>query len=179
MLKILLTALYFMLPAYFANMAPVIVRSFFKWLNYPLDFNRTIRGKPILGKNKTFRGLIFGIIFAIIIAYIQFLLTPVDFFRRMTILDYKNWLLIGFLMGFGALFGDAIKSFIKRRINIPAGEPMIVFDQIDYAVGAIIFMLPIIRLKITPILTILITSLILNVLINHISFYLKIRDEKW
>ena len=63
-----------MLPAYFANMAPVIVKNVFKKLAFSIDFNKKIKNKPILGKNKTFRGLIFGIIFAIIAAFVQFLL---------------------------------------------------------------------------------------------------------
>lgn len=168
-----------MLPAYFANMAPVISRSFFKGLNNPLDFNKTIGGKPILGKNKTFRGLIFGILFAIIIAFVQSMFYNAGMFMNLTILDYNKWMLIGLLMGTGAIFGDAFKSFLKRRIGIMPGNPMIIFDQIDYALGTIIFMLPIIVLKIEMIIMIILTSLILNILINHISFYLKIRNEKW
>jgi len=59
---------YFMLPAYFANMAPVIMKNIFKNLAFPIDLNKKINNKPIFGKNKTFRGLFFGILFAIIIS---------------------------------------------------------------------------------------------------------------
>ena len=70
---LLLSCFYLMLPAYFANMAPVIVKKI-NFLGIPIDFNKKINDKPIFGKNKTFRGLIFGIIFAMIITYLQFLL---------------------------------------------------------------------------------------------------------
>ena len=109
MLNIILQVLqvfYFMLPAYFANMAPVIVKNMFKKLAFPIDFNKKIKNEPIFGKNKTFRGLIFGVGFAIIIAYIQFLLFNNNIFNDLPLVDYSNWLLIGFLMGFGAIFGD-------------------------------------------------------------------------
>ena len=51
----LLKCFYLMLPAYFANMAPVIVKRI-DFLAFPVDFSKTLGKKPILGKNKTFRG---------------------------------------------------------------------------------------------------------------------------
>ena len=66
----ILKCFYFMLPAYFANMAPVIVKKI-DLFAFPVDFNKQISNKPIFGRNKTFRGLIFGVIFSIIVAYIQ------------------------------------------------------------------------------------------------------------
>ena len=168
-----------MVPAYFANMAPVICRNIFPRLAFPLDFNKKISGKPILGKNKTFRGLIFGMIFAIVFAYIQFNLYKLDFFRDISVLDYNNWLLIGLLLGSGALFGDIVKSFIKRRLNIPSGDPWRGFDQLDFVFGAIIFVSFIKLLDLNLIFTAIIASLVLNVTLNAISTYLKIRTDKW
>ena len=70
--NIILQCFYFMLPVYFANMAPVIVKKL-NIYNFPIDFNKRIYGKPIFGRKKTFRGLVFGVFFAIIIAYIQYI----------------------------------------------------------------------------------------------------------
>ena len=112
---LILKSMYLMLPAYFANMAPVIVKKI-NIFDYPVDFNKKFGKKPLFGKHKTFRGFIFGIVFAITIAYVQFRLAEADSFWSISILDYEKWLLIGFLMGFGALSGDLIKSFFKRRI---------------------------------------------------------------
>ena len=110
----LLKCFYLMLPAYFSNMAPVIVKKINLFV-FPLDFNKKLNKKPILGKNKTFRGLIFGIIFVIIVAYLQFLLYKAEFFKNISFIDYQNWPLFGLLMGLGALTGDLVKSFFKRR----------------------------------------------------------------
>jgi len=179
MLNIILQGLYFMLPAYFANMAPVVVRNIFKKLTFPLDFNKTLKNKPLFGKNKTFRGLIFGVLFAIIIAYLQFLFFNNNIFVNISIIDYSNWILIGLLMGFGAIFGDLIESFVKRRLNYEPGKPFVPWDQIDFVIGALIFVYPIVNLSINKIIIILILSFILHIIVNHSAFYLKIRKEKW
>ncbi len=174
----LLKCFYLMLPAYFANMSPVL----FKKINlfeYPIDFNKTLNNKPLLGKNKTFRGLIFGIIFAVVIAYAQFLLYNIEFFRSISFMNYQNWFLVGFLLGLGALTGDLVKSFFKRRLDIEPGAKFIPFDQIDFVIGALIFIIPIFNVSLQILLTSLLLSFLLHITINHIAFYLKIRNEKW
>jgi CDP-2,3-bis-(O-geranylgeranyl)-sn-glycerol synthase len=168
-----------MLPAYFANMAPVLIKGSFKELKIPVDFNAKIDNNTIFGRHKTFRGLIFGIIFAILIAFIQYLLYNFDFFKLMSFIDYSNWLLLGFLFGSGAIFGDLVESFFKRRLNIKPGKPLIPWDQLDFVVGSLIFIYPLYRLSLTKIITIIILSFVLHVLVNHIAYYLKIRKEKW
>ena len=174
----LLKCLYFMLPAYFANMAPVLVKKINLFV-VPIDFNKKIKNKPILGSHKTFRGLIFGVLFAIIISYIQFRLYSAESFRSISFFDYQNWLLFGFLMGFGALAGDTVKSFFKRRTGIRPGDKFIPFDQIDFVVGAFAFTAPIFGTTFKIILVSLFLAFFLHVLANHLAFYLKIRKEKW
>lgn len=174
----LLKCFYLMLPAYFANMAPVMVKKV-NFFVLPIDFNKTINGKPIFGRNKTFRGVVFGIIFAIIVAYSQFLLYEIEFFKNISFLDYQNWLLLGFLMGLGALTGDLAKSFFKRRLGINPGEKFVPFDQTDFVVGASVFIIPFFDLTWGIFITSLLLSFVLHIIVNHLAFCLKIRNEKW
>lgn len=174
----LLKCFYLMLPAYFANMAPVIVRKI-NIFAYQIDFNKKINNKPIFGKNKTFRGFIFGIVFAIIITYLQFLLYKIEFFKNISFINYQNWFLFGFLIGLGALTGDLVKSFFKRRLGLNPGEKFVPFDQTDFVIGALIFIIPIFDLTFRTFITILLLSFALHIIVNHIAFYLKIRNEKW
>lgn len=166
----ILKCIYFMLPAYFANMAPVIVKKSFKRLAVPIN-------TKIFGKNKTYRGLIFGILFAIIIAFFQYLLYPS--LKSLSFLDYSNWLEIGFLMGSGAVFGDMIESLVKRRLSYKPGQPFVPFDQLDFVFGALLLISLIFIPTIKMIITIIIASFVLHILINHSAYYLKIRNEKW
>jgi len=167
-----------MMPAYFANMAPVLFRKI-NFLSYSVDFNKKFRNKPFLGKNKTYRGIFFGLSLALIIAFFQFYLYQYDFFKVLSFYDYSSWLLIGFLLGFGALIGDLAKSFIKRRKGIMPGERYFPLDQLDYPIGALLLFSFYDILSIEKILIIIIISFISVIIINHISFYLKIRGEKW
>jgi CDP-2,3-bis-(O-geranylgeranyl)-sn-glycerol synthase len=178
MLEIILQCFYLMLPAYFANMAPVISKKI-NFLNVPIDLNIKLNNKPILGKNKTFRGLFFGILFSIAITYLQFLLYSKGIFLWIAIADYSNWILIGFFMGFGAIFGDAIESFFKRRLDYEPGKPFIPFDQTDFVIGALIFTYPFIHIGIDKVIIILVLSFALHISVNHFAYYTKIRKEKW
>lgn len=174
----ILKCFYLMLPAYFANMAPVMVKKI-SLFAFPVDFDKKLNDKPILGKNKTFRGLVFGVIFAIVISYFQFLLYNIEFYKNLSFFNYQNWLLFGFLIGFGALIGDLAKSFFKRRLGIEPGAKFVPFDQTDFVVGALIFIMPIFELTLRIFIVSLLLSFVLHIIVNHIAFYLKIRNEKW
>ena len=82
-------------------------------------------------------------------------------------------------MGFGALAGDLVKSFFKRRIGINPGAKFIPFDQTDFVVGALVFIMPIFDLTLEIFFASLLLSFILDIIVNHAAFYLKIRNEKW
>ncbi len=173
-----LKCLYLMLPAYFANMAPVIARKI-NLFAYPIDFNKQINKNPIFGKNKTYRGLVFGVVFALAIAFAQFLLYGAEVFRNISFFDYQNWHIFGILMGLGALLGDLVKSFFKRRIGIEPGEKFVPFDQTDFVVGALLFIIPVFDLTLKIFIFSLVLSFLLHIAVNHAAFYLKIRNEKW
>ena len=180
MLDILIKTLWLILPAGFANSAPVLIRPYWKSLAFPLDGNKTLNKKPILGKNKTFRGLISAILMGIFIAFIQSLLYNFETFRSISIINYQaNWLPLGFLLGFGMILGDAVGSFIKRRVNIKSGKPFPILDQLDGFAGALLLVLPFYSLPYDIILTALVLALVLHFSIRLISYALKITEEPW
>ena len=179
MANIILQCFYFMLPAYFANMAPVVAKNMFRKLTLPIDFNIGLGNNTIFGKNKTYRGLIAGMLAAIIVAYTQFFLNGGNIFADLALVDYSNWLLIGLLLGLGAMFGDLVKSFVKRRIGLKPGMPFVPFDQLDFVFGALVFIYPVARLSMEKMAIILFISFILHMVINHIAFYTGIRKERW
>jgi CDP-2,3-bis-(O-geranylgeranyl)-sn-glycerol synthase len=107
----------------------------------PVDFGAKWRGKEIFGPNKTWRGIIVGIFTGAAVALIQALLFfNVEFFRNNTLVDYSriNFFVFGSLMGAGALAGDLLKSFIKRRLSKPPGRPWFPWDQLDWIFGAML-----------------------------------------
>jgi CDP-2,3-bis-(O-geranylgeranyl)-sn-glycerol synthase len=83
------------------------------------------------------------------------------------------------LLGFGALAGDSIKSFFKRRVGVKPGKRWFPFDQIDFVIGALAFASIVYFPGWKNALIILLISLAGHVLVNHSAYYLKIRGEKW
>jgi CDP-2,3-bis-(O-geranylgeranyl)-sn-glycerol synthase len=124
-LKELLDALWFILPAYFASISPVWFKLRGKT---PLDFGRVFRGKPVFGPTKTVKGFLGGALCGALLGGLQQL-----FFGR------TNGLMLGVLLGFGAMTGDAVKSFFKRQRGMPSGKSWVPFDQLDFVVGALCF----------------------------------------
>jgi len=161
-------------------MAPVLTKDWLKKLAVPIDFNLKLKGKPVFGKNKTLRGFLFAVLYSIVIAMIQNLLfNSSESFRTISLLDYSNWLLFGFLIGFGAITGDLIKSFFKRRLDIPAGARFFPWDQLDFVIGALIVVSLVYKLTLVMIITIILISIVLHIIVNHVGFYLKLRTTKW
>jgi CDP-2,3-bis-(O-geranylgeranyl)-sn-glycerol synthase len=186
---LILKSTYFLIPAYLANMAPPLVKKIklLEFLKIPVDHGKKFSdGKVLFGKNKTYRGFVVGAIGGIIGAYLQMFLFQFTLFQKVSIsgIDYNNHiivLLIGLLMGLGAITGDLIESFFKRRINVNPGESLKPWDQIDLVLGAYLFVLPITYLYLSwsVFLCSIIMTFFLHVLVNHIAFYLHIRNEKW
>lgn len=177
MLKLLLQIIWFFLPATLANMSPVVFKKV-PFLNYPVDFNLQFQGKPLLGKNKTYRGFFFGILIAILTISLQKTLYP--YLTNFSLINYNeiNTYLLGFLLGQGALFGDSLESFLKRRLNISPGKPWIPFDQIDWIGGAILWSNLYISLALKINILAIILLGLLHPVINIISYALGIRDNK-
>jgi CDP-2,3-bis-(O-geranylgeranyl)-sn-glycerol synthase len=176
----LLALLYFMLPAYIANMAPVLTKGILKKLAYPVDFGAKFRGKPLLGKNKTWRGLIMGVMAGALVFLAQRWLYQFQFFARHSLIDYSSaavW--IGVLLGFGALAGDMVESFFKRQTSRKPGKPWIPFDQVDYTIGALLFVSIMYFPGWVQSLVLVLASVLLHIGANHFAYYTGIRKEKW
>ena len=150
MLKLIFAYLWYLLPAALGNHnascgsrlpLPGVLKKPLEKLAVPIDSGKTLNGREIFGKNKTWRGIVVGVITGILVAGIQALLFfNSDFFKNNTVIDYGqfNFILIGALMGGGALLGDLIESFIKRRLGKPSGKPWFPWDQADWIIGAIL-----------------------------------------
>ncbi len=137
--QFLISWFWFILPTYFANSSPVFIYGILKKRNY--CFHRIdkgkhfLDGKPILGKGKTVEGSIFGIFCGSFIGFLQVKLQKIINIKLMFPISLK----FAFVMSVGAIFGDIIESFFKRRLNIKRGENFPIFDSIDFILGAFFF----------------------------------------
>jgi CDP-2,3-bis-(O-geranylgeranyl)-sn-glycerol synthase len=119
------SAFWFILPAYLANGGALAVGG-----GSPLDGGRVLfDGRRVLGDGVTIRGTIGGIAVGTATGAIQGIAAS----------DILGGLLLGLLMGVGAMFGDSVGSFTKRRLGIGRGRPAPVLDQLGFLVFAIAF----------------------------------------
>lgn len=172
-----------MLPAYAANSLPVISKhlNIFTKLAKPIDGNKLLKGKPLFGHSKTYRGFVVGIAGAALVGLIQYYLFSFEIIQEISLLSYslKNSLLIGFLLGTGAMLGDLVKSFIKRRLGFKSGQSWIIADQIDYALGALLLGAIIIIPSVFHIIIIIIISPLLSLLANIIAYKTGMKKVWW
>lgn len=174
MWKLLIESLFLILPAYFANMAPIIAGK----LKFPF-------GKPInktyFGLHKTYRGFYAGYIGALICLFMQKFLQQQGYLSDFMILDYQaiNLFLYAFLFGIGALTGDFIKSYFKRKVGKKEGECWFPFDQIDMVLGISVFLYPFNVMSLKIFLTILIVTPLLHFLTNLIAHTIGLKKVWW
>lgn len=138
---IIVQAFWIVIPIYVANASAVIVGG-----GTPIDFGKTWNdGRRILGDGKTWRGLFAGTFLgmtagfglAVVASYLS--TSEYNFLRLTNFEGFPVMILILFSLCFGALLGDVIESFFKRRIGKGRGQDWIPFDQLDFIVGALLF----------------------------------------
>jgi CDP-2,3-bis-(O-geranylgeranyl)-sn-glycerol synthase len=153
-------------------MAPVLAS------RLKLPFDQPISTK-YFGGHKTWRGFIVGFLAALIILYIQKLLLIQNsvIASSISILEYENIsvFLYALAFGLGALTGDLVKSFFKRRFNKKPGAMWIPFDQIDFVVGATIFLYPLYQIDIKILLILLVVTPILHLSTNILGYQLRLK----
>src|SRR5690348_3860692 len=114
----LVSLAWFFAPAWCANMAPPFVRYWRGW-NRPVS-------RRWLGSHKTVVGVLAGVLTGVATTAVQaHARVPLAMLA-----DYAEWPWLGLAFGGGAMAGDMLKSFLKRRLGIPPGARWIPFDQV-------------------------------------------------
>lgn len=169
---IILQAVWFILPAYIANMTPPLLSKikFIQGFNKPMDFGRNFSdGKRIFGEGKTWLGFILGIICGTIFGFAQ----------SFAAFEPKMSLLLAFLLSSGGLTGDLVKSFFKRRVGLERGKSWPVMDQLDFVVAAFAFSLFVFPFNWKYFLVVIVLTPILHLVTNIIGWKLGFKKEPW
>ncbi len=156
---IIIQAFWVVIPIYVANASAVIVGG-----GTSIDFGRNWRdGRRILGDGKTWRGLFSGTFlgmtagFGLTVAASYLSTSDYAFLGLTNFEGFPFMILILFSLCFGALFGDVVESFFKRRVGKDRGQDWIPFDQLDFIVGALVF----------------------SLLISELLYVLHLTDSQW
>ena len=159
---LIIEALKFIFPAYCANAAPVLVGG-----GLAMDFGTNfVDGKRLFGKNKTFRGFLFGLAVGVTVGLIEWVLFDYPF-------------LFSLLSPLGALLGDLAAAFLKRRLGITPGGLFPVVDQVDFVIGAIVFSSPLAILYWELAVAVIMITPPIHLLTNFFAYKLKLKKNPW
>jgi CDP-2,3-bis-(O-geranylgeranyl)-sn-glycerol synthase len=131
-------ALWFFLPAFVANPMAVLFGG-----GPPIDFGRTLSdGQRLFGDGKTWRGLLGGTVAGAVLG----LLLSLPF---QILAPSSSWsfgspataFAASAVLALGALLGDLVGAFVKRRMHLPRGAKASGLDQYDFVVGALVLSL--------------------------------------
>ena len=168
-LSSILWAFWYILPAYVANGSPVLVGG-----GRPIDGGRTWKdGRRIFGDGKTWRGFFGGVAFGTVTGVVQYFITP-GFYG-----DLRTAVLLAFLLSFGALLGDLIGSFLKRRANLPRGAPAIGLDQLGFLLAALTLAYPVKPLTASQQLAVLILTPFVHWGANYFAYKMGWKSVPW
>jgi CDP-2,3-bis-(O-geranylgeranyl)-sn-glycerol synthase len=124
-------ALWLMLPAYITNASAA-------WFGgkTPIDRGRYWGKNRLLGDGKTYEGLLKGFACGFLFGIFQelFLSGSIPMIPSFGI--FPLFLGTLFCLSAGAMVGDLLGSFMKRRLGLQSGAPLPVVDQLDFVGGA-------------------------------------------
>ncbi|MHA2423205.1 MAG: CDP-2,3-bis-(O-geranylgeranyl)-sn-glycerol synthase [Candidatus Thorarchaeota archaeon] len=171
------------LPAWIANSMPVLFGG-----GRPIDGGRYYKdGRRILGDGKTIRGFVVGVFLGTMTGIGQFLAAPylhplLEIYVVVTpAMEHVLYMTIpaAFLLSLGALTGDLVGSFIKRRIDIKSGNPSPVLDQLGFILMGLIFAAPILQPEAVYVIILVTITLAIHWISNALGYLLGLKEHPW
>ena len=171
----LFLAIIFILPSYFANAAPVIFGT--GKSRTPMDMGvRFYDSRRILGKGKTWTGFFVGIATGTFIGYFTWVTGLLNVYPT-----FNLHMVAAFLLSTGTMIGDAIGSFIKRRLAIRSGKSFAIMDQLSFLIFAIAFVYPLIPQEIDflSLAFLVVITPFVHYSANVLAYKLKLKKVPW
>jgi CDP-2,3-bis-(O-geranylgeranyl)-sn-glycerol synthase len=177
-LETIAVAIWVMLPAYIPNNVAVLAGG-----GRPIDGGQTLDDdKRILGDGKTWRGTAVGTVAGVVVALLLNALHP----RVSDAIAADPFPIAAAIsLAFGAMLGDILASFLKRRTGRARGAAFPVVDQLDFVVVSL-FLTAIVAtgwfldtFTIPVIIAVLVLTPLLHVSANALAYALGLKDEPW
>ena len=178
-LEAVAVAFWTMLPAYVPNNAAVLFGG-----GAPIDGGRTLGGDRLLGDGKTWRGTVVGTVGGALLALALDILRPaVAAASGLPLPAFPPAVVVS--LPAGAMLGDILASFLKRRTGRRRGAPFPGVDQLDFVAGAIGLVL-LVRpdwffetFTPTVLVAVLVMTPLLHVGTNAGAYLLGLKDEPY
>jgi CDP-2,3-bis-(O-geranylgeranyl)-sn-glycerol synthase len=179
LLETVLVAFWTMLPAYVPNNAAVLFGG-----GPPIDGGRTWRGRRLLGDGKTWRGTIVGVLVGTLLAALLNLVQPaVVGVLGVALPEFPLAAMLA--LPTGALLGDILASFLKRRTGRERGAAFPLLDQLDFVFVALVLTAVVApgwfaaTFTLDVVLAVFVLTPILHVGTNVLAYWLGFKNEPW
>lgn len=166
-------AFWIIAPAYAANAFPPLVNG-----RHALDFGKNIRKNRILGDGKTFEGTFAGIAFGAFIGILQIIFQN-NYQIPAEIGLVQMTIPLVLILSMGAIIGDIIGAFIKRRLGIPRGALAPFLDQLDFLVASMLFASILVQVRIDIAIFLIIITPVVHWIANLIGYTFKVKKTPW
>lgn len=167
-----LDLLVFLIPIYVANSSPVLLGG-----GMPLDFGVSLGdGRRLLGKGKTLRGFVAGVLAGTAIGGILALIYQLPYFA-----GPKEQFIACAVVSLGAMAGDSMGSFLKRRLGLESGKPFWP-DTVLFLLVALVLVYPLASAELYQPLNLIIfllLTVVLHPLTNAIANRLGLKRVPW
>jgi len=162
MVGLVTAALLFIGPSYFANAMPLLFGG-----GRTLNGGRKLSdGQPIFGSHKTVRGVVAGIVAGTLVGLAE---SPVD----------SRLVVAGFMIGLGAVLGDLLGAFIKRRFHVEPGRAFPVLDQLDFILGGLLLGYWFFPIGVVAALLVIVVTPPIHLATNYGAYKLGIKKTQW
>jgi len=147
-----------------ANFAPILAtRLLGARFATPLDCGHVMPdGRPVFGAGKTLRGVLASILCTAVVA--PFLAIDA---------------VLAAALAAGAMAGDLLASFCKRRLGLPPHARAFGLDQIPEALLPLLLLQPWLRLAWREVAIVVVVFVLLDILVSRVLYHLSIRERPY
>ncbi len=85
----------------------------------------------------------------------------------------------GFMIALGAVLGDLLGAFVKRRLNVEPGKAFPVLDQLDFILGSVVLGYPFFQVGLISILLVVVVTPPIHLATNYGAYRLGIKKTRW
>lgn len=187
-LKVAIDVLWVLLPAMIANATATLP----KGRGPAMDFGRlwTQDGRRILGTSKTWSGFWFGTFFAVPFGLLEAYLILIAPPSLAIVPSYGPTVVAAIplvlLLSAGAMTGDALGSFVKRRLGRESGARTLLLDQLPFVllpVGVGLLVYPSVFvptfLSLEALVWLLVYTLGLHAAFNYVGYWAGLKKVPW
>lgn len=176
LLYALIKGFWIIIPAYVSNASAPLARG-----EKRMDFGKRLGENELFGAGKTWEGLTLavgmGTLVGIVEIYSRPYLNPIALKEGFILPEIS--LTAVFSIALGAMMGDLVASFLKRRAGLERGASAPLLDQLDFLIGGFAAASFFVSLSVESVILLAIITPVIHYISNRIGHMLGAKEVPW